>query len=30
MSRQDILCHDRKWSRSKDLGCDIVNSVATE
>ena len=26
--RQDILCRDREWPRSKDLGCDRVNSVA--
>ena len=30
MSRQVILCHDREWPRSKDLGCDRVNSIATE
>ena len=30
LSRQGILCHDREWPRLKDLGCDRVNSVATE
>ena len=30
VSRQGILCRDREWTRSKDLGCDRVNYVATE
>ena len=30
VSRQGILCHDREWPRSKDLGCDRVNSITTE
>ena len=28
--RRVILCRNREWPRSKDLGCDRVNSVATE
>ena len=30
VSRQGILCRDSEWTRSKDLGCDRVNYVATE
>ena len=30
VSRQGILCHDKEWPISKDLGCDRVNSFATE
>ena len=30
MSRRGILCRNREWPRSKDLGCDRVNSVTME
>ena len=28
--RQGILCRDRQWPMSKDLGCNKVNSIATD